>query len=98
MSVIAGTDTLSEMSNTTPEPPLLGRLIRQARLDKQWTQTDLADKMGTIQSTVSSWESGKQQPKIPQILDLARVLEVDRLALIDAVAVEHEATSELADA
>lgn len=37
----------------------LGDLIRRKRKAKGWTQTQLAQKLGTTQVAVSDWENGK---------------------------------------
>ncbi len=36
--------------------------LRAARLERGWTQQDLADRLGTTVVTVKRWERGVQQP------------------------------------
>jgi transcriptional regulator with XRE-family HTH domain len=36
-----------------------GRRIEQLRKNRNWEQSDLADKLGVAQGTVSNWENGK---------------------------------------
>ncbi len=38
------------------------RLLREHRLERHWTQRELADKLGTTEVTVKRWERGSQQP------------------------------------
>lgn len=38
-----------------------------------WDQTELAEKLGTSQGTVSRWESGKQKPEFDQLRALASI-------------------------
>lgn len=48
----------------------MGKNIRALRLEKGWTQQDLADKLGTTQKTITAYECGTRHPtaeKIPQI-------------------------------
>lgn len=69
--------------------PVLGNLIRQARIDAGLTQAGLSALLnGVQQSTVSMWESGKQRPKITQLAPLANALRIDRDALLAAVDAE----------
>lgn len=66
-------------------PTTLARLIKTARVDAGLTQVDLAAKIGTVQSTISAWESGKAKPNTAYILDLARATGTDRDAFLDAL-------------
>ena len=66
------------MDATPTTPTTLARLIKTARVDAGLTQVDLAAKIGTVQSTISAWESGKAKPNTAYILDLARATGADR--------------------
>lgn len=57
--------------------------LAELRKRKGFTQQALADEMGVEQPTVQRWEKGKREPTISQLLELARVLEVEPGALID---------------
>ena len=77
------------MSTVSAPTTPLGNLIRLARLDNAWSQAHLGAGVGVAQSIVSAWENGKTRPSAAHILKLADVLEVDRAALWDALAVEE---------
>lgn len=51
----------------------LPSLIRELRTVRGWDQTQLAEKLGTTQGTVSRWESGKQKPEFEQLAALAAI-------------------------
>jgi transcriptional regulator with XRE-family HTH domain len=70
---------------TTP----LGNSIRLARWDRGWSQTQLGTEIGVAQSIISAWENGRARPSVAHLLRLADVLDVDRSAFLDAVAVEE---------
>jgi len=38
------------------------QLLRQARIERNWRQEDLAEQLDTSPSTVKRWENGRQQP------------------------------------
>lgn len=41
-------------------------MIRQARLDRGWTQPELAERTGETVTTVSNWETERVRPSIEQ--------------------------------
>jgi transcriptional regulator with XRE-family HTH domain len=45
----------------------IGRRIREARLAKEWSQTQLAQRLGVADKQVSRWENG--QMPYPQTLE-----------------------------
>lgn len=47
-------------------------LVEQRRTNK-W----LGEQLGKTEATVSRWVSNKTQPSVEQLLDIARVLDVD---------------------
>jgi transcriptional regulator with XRE-family HTH domain len=56
-------------------------LLRRHRLAKGLTQTELARKLGTVPSSVSMWESGQTLPHASMFPKLARLLDIDPMAL-----------------
>ena len=45
-----------------------GKLIAEARKRAEITQTELASRMGTHQSVVARWETGKAQPTLQTVV------------------------------
>lgn len=52
----------------------IAKRIKQARIDKNMTQMNLADEMGVSYQAVSNWERGNSMPDISKLEDLCRVL------------------------
>jgi transcriptional regulator with XRE-family HTH domain len=81
-------------SNTSLDIPLeflcahgarMGRLNGLAALRKRLklTQADLGEMMGVGQPTIQRWETGKREPDLDQLVNLALTLGVEPSALID---------------
>lgn len=68
----------------------LSRAIRQAREERQWSQSELAAQLRVSQTTISFWENGVEEPSLlhyvhlletmPEIL---KALSEQELALLD---------------
>lgn len=48
----------------------LGRNIRGCRKAHGWTQSELAEALGVVQSRISSFEAGRSIPSLEQLLQL----------------------------
>lgn len=55
---------------------LTGRFIADERKKKGYSQTELADKLGISNRTVSKWETGKGFPDVSLLLPLCEELDV----------------------
>lgn len=51
----------------------VGNDVRQRRIDRQWTQQELADAAGVSRQSIISIEQGRYVPSLPLALQLARV-------------------------
>lgn len=47
--------------------------IRDLRAEREWTQADLAERLGVSRQTVNAIEVGKYDPSLPLAFKLARV-------------------------
>lgn len=84
--VCYGNTNLAIPSNFLPAHIMpMGYLDQLADLRKRkgLTQAGLAERMGVEQPTVQRWEKGKREPSLGQLIDLAKVLDVEPGALID---------------
>ena len=61
---------LMKTSNVFPQR------LKELRLKKGLTQTELGEKVGVKQSTFTNWENGKREPNFETIIKLADLLEV----------------------
>lgn len=50
--------------------------IKELREDKNWQQKDVAQRVNRTAACVSSWETGKTEPSIEDVLRLADIFEV----------------------
>lgn len=65
-----------------------GSMIREARQNKNYTQSELGELLGVTNKAVSRWENGESFPDIGVLEQLANVLE---LPIEDIVTGEHSA-------
>ena len=53
----------------------LGERIREMRLQREWSQTDLGTRVGVSKATVSQWERGQiKDIRLKTVLKLVQVL------------------------
>lgn len=70
-------------------------LIREARLRAGLTQTELAERLGTTQSSIARWEGGGSQPSVET---LQRIVRACGLELAFSLVVPDEQEARLLDA
>jgi len=58
--------------------------LRQLRVERGWTQAQLADRASVAQSTLSQYESGTVNPTLKVAQRIASALGVSLEAIIDA--------------
>ncbi len=63
----------------------LGARIRLIRIEKGLTQAQLAAKIGKTQQSIQKLESGKFNPSIKYLLDLADGLEINMKKLLETL-------------
>lgn len=57
--------------------------IRKLRQSKDWTQEQLAERLGVARSTVTQWESGWSQPRMGMVIKLSELFNVPPAYLIE---------------
>ena len=55
---------------------MLNERIRKLRLERSWSQVDLAKKLNVTKQSVSNWENDNIQPSIEMLVKLAGVFSV----------------------
>lgn len=60
----------------------IGNNIKEMRIKKNMTQQELGDKLYVSDKTVSSWESGRTEPDINILSDVAKALDCSFLSLV----------------
>ena len=61
-----------------------GSFIKEKRIEKNFSQKDLADLLFVTEGAVSKWERGISYPDITLISDICRILEVTKHELIES--------------
>lgn len=56
------------------EVPLTNR-VREWRLAREWSQTDLAEKLDVSRQTIHAIEAGKYDPSLPLAFKIARLFK-----------------------
>jgi len=49
--------------------------LRVLRAEREWSQADLAERLGVSRQTVNAIETGKYDPSLPLAFKIARVFE-----------------------
>ena len=60
----------------------IARNIKELRVSREWTQEQLAEKIGVTRSTVTQWETGWSQPRMSAIEKLAATFNVTAADLV----------------
>lgn len=60
----------------------LGSVVRTRRVQKGWTQKDLANVLGVHRPYISRWETGRSMPTIDALKRLCEVLELSAEELL----------------
>ena len=55
---------------------MLSRRIYELRTSFNWTQVQLAQKLGVTKQTVSNWENDNIQPSIDMLVNISRIFNV----------------------
>ncbi len=54
----------------------IGKIIREHRINKRMSQSDLAKQIGITSATVSAWELNKIFPPLPTFFELVEILNL----------------------
>jgi putative transcriptional regulator len=50
--------------------------LRELRAAREWSQNDLADKLGVSRQTINALETGKYDPSLPLAFKIARLFKI----------------------
>jgi len=65
------------MTHLARDPKQIGNLIRRARKNRGWSQTQLGDQAGLRQETISLIETGNPAARIDTLLAILAVLDLE---------------------
>jgi len=74
-----------------------GAFIAECRRKQNWTQSDLADRLGVTDKAVSRWETGKGYPEVTILPRLAEVLGVTVSEILAGELIPEDAQTERAE-
>ena len=75
----------------------IGNFLKELRKEKNYTQEQVADKLGVSGRTISRWETGAYMPDISLLVDIADMYDVDVRDLIDGERKDINMNSEVKD-
>ena len=65
------------METLARTPHQIGTAIQRVRKQRGWTQSQLAERAGLRQETISIIENGEKAPRIPSILRVLAALDLE---------------------
>jgi len=74
---------------------IIGNLIREKRIEKDWSQEQLADLACISRTHLGSIERGEKAPSLETILNISEALSVDIKELIPGSPVSSEQTKSI---
>jgi DNA-binding XRE family transcriptional regulator len=64
---------------------LFGEAIRNARLEHEWTQQELADRTGYVRASIANIELGRQRVLLTDVFVFAKALKIKSAVLFKEV-------------
>lgn len=73
----------------------IGSFLKKLRNEKNLTQEQLAEKLGTSRRTVSRWETGSNMPDLTLLMELSSLYEVELRELLEGERKNEKMNKEL---
>ncbi|WP_157574921.1 helix-turn-helix transcriptional regulator [Jiangella muralis] len=77
------------VDSRAPEYQRLYATLRQLRVERNLTQTQLGDRLGLTQRKVSLFESGDRRIDVIELIRYARGLDLDLTDVLDRAGIDH---------
>ncbi len=61
---------------SAPDYSVIGRRIKEVRMERKISQEELAEKLNISVSFVSRWETGRAQINLKRLIEISKILEV----------------------
>ena len=61
---------------SVPDYSIIGRRIKEARMERKISQEELAEKMEISVSFISRWETGRAKINLKRLIEISKILEV----------------------
>lgn len=65
------------MKTTHKQRELLKKRLREARVSRGWTQTEMAWRANISQQAISKYEGGSKRPSLEMMVELEKVLQTE---------------------
>lgn len=75
----------------------IGKFISECRKNKKMTQTELAEKLGVSDKTISNWENSRCMPDLSLFKSICDVLDISINELISGEKIKEDEFKEVAD-
>ena len=62
---------------------IFGKRLSVLRVEREFTQKQMAEKLQVSVSTYANWEQGRREPDIEHLIMLAEILEIDMNSLFE---------------
>jgi putative transcriptional regulator len=66
---------LARRRDGAPGEPAMKNRLRVLRAEREWSQADLAERLGVSRQTINAIETGKYDPSLPLAFKIARVFD-----------------------
>jgi putative transcriptional regulator len=83
MAVLHDVGLLWDRHDAVSKEVSMKNRVREMRSAKEWSQSDLADKLEVSRQTVNAIETGRYDPSLPLAFKLARLFKVTIEGLFD---------------
>ena len=83
--VVSYVTVKKEVVQCEPVYVSFGELVKAKRLERGWTQTDLAEKVGLSRTSVTNIEIGRQRVLLSDLFEFARAFGVSPRSLFNRV-------------
>lgn len=71
------------------EIPVVKNRIRVLRAERDWSQAEVADRLGIARQTVNALEAGKYAPSLPLAFKISKLFEKPVEDIFDSASVEE---------
>lgn len=76
LSIMGHDISLPKKNNIVEVRSVLGKRIRDLRINQHWTQSQLARKLGVHPKSIKNWESDMSDPSIENLINICNIFHI----------------------
>ena len=76
LSIMGHDISLPKKNNIVEGRSVLGKRIRDLRINQHWTQSQLARKLGVHPKSIKNWESDMSDPSIENLINICNIFHI----------------------